>query len=109
VKRGDIYLVQKGLKKDPKSIRPFVIVSRQALIDSKFSTIICAPVYSSYEELSTQVSIGTREGLKKKSAIFCDNLMSIEKKRLTYYIGMLSQSKIKELDKALANALDLIV
>lgn len=41
-----------------------MIVSRQALIDSRFSTAICAPVYSRGAELATQVPVGPDEGLK---------------------------------------------
>jgi hypothetical protein len=37
----------------PRQYRTFVIVSRQALIDSRFSTVICAPVFTSGEGRST--------------------------------------------------------
>jgi mRNA interferase MazF len=40
---------------DPKRYRVFVVVSRQVLADSRFSTVICAPVFSSGEGLSTHV------------------------------------------------------
>jgi len=46
MKRGDFYRVYKGNKNDPKSHRVFMVVSRQLLIDSQFSTIICAPIHS---------------------------------------------------------------
>ncbi len=46
MKRGELYQVYKP-GGDRKLYRTFVIESRQALIDSKFSTVICAPVYSS--------------------------------------------------------------
>lgn len=49
------------------------------MIDSKFSTVICAPVYSRYDGLSTQFEVGISEGLKAASSIFCDELISIEK------------------------------
>ena len=50
--------------RDPKRFRVFVVVSRQALIDSRFSTIICAPVYSTRHGLATQVDVGLNEGLR---------------------------------------------
>jgi len=43
--RGELYRVYKP-GNDPKPYRTFVIVSRQVLIDSKFSTVICAPVFT---------------------------------------------------------------
>ena len=62
--RGDMYRVAKPSARDPKRFRVFVVVSRQVLIDSKFSTVICAPVYSAHHGLSTQVAVGPDEGLR---------------------------------------------
>jgi mRNA interferase MazF len=47
MKRGDFFRVYRGAQHDPKDYRVYLIVSRQELIDSPFSTVICAPVYSS--------------------------------------------------------------
>ena len=107
MKRGDLYRVYKGSTTDPKRYRVFVIVSRQVLIDSKFSTVICAPIYSSFEGLSSQVSVGIDEGLKHDSSIYCDELISIPNKSLTNFIGTLSAEKLIQLDKALSIALAL--
>ena len=105
--RGEFYRVHKGASHDPKKFRVFVIVSRQVLIDSKFSTVICAPIYSSYDGLSTQVKVGIEEGLKHESGIHCDELVSIPKSLLTHYIGALSPKKMAQLDDALWVALGL--
>ncbi|MBI2340150.1 MAG: type II toxin-antitoxin system PemK/MazF family toxin [Deltaproteobacteria bacterium] len=107
MKRGDLYRVYKPGKADPRRFRVFIVVSRQVLIDSRFSTVICAPVYSRFDGLSTQVPLGTSEGLKHDSAIHCDELVSIQKSRLTNFIGTLSDKKIGELDKALSISLAL--
>src|SRR5271165_476699 len=101
MKRGDLYRVYKGSKNDTKDFRVFIIVSRQTLIDSKFSTVICAPIYSRFDGLSTQVEVGIEEGLKKNSSIFCDELISVEKSRLTDFIGSLSDSKHERLNHCL--------
>ena len=71
--RGDLYLVRKPGVQDPKKQRVFVVVSRQALIDSKFSSVICAPVYSRHDGLSTQVPVGIDAGLKKIQAFTAMN------------------------------------
>jgi mRNA interferase MazF len=107
VKRGELYRVYKGSTEDPKKSRVFVVVSRQLLIDSRFSTVICAPVYSVHDGLSTQVEIGTDEGLKHTSSIHCDELVSIPKSKLTDFVGSLSMSKLNLLETALIAALDL--
>ena len=107
MKRGEFYLVKKPGSNDPKKQRVFVVVSRQALIDSRFSTLTCAPVYSRHDALSTQVAAGIREGLKKDSSIHCDELASLPKSGLTHYVGYLGDRRVRELDASLAIALDL--
>ena len=107
MKRGELYRVYKGSSNDPKDYRVFVIVSRQVLIDSRFSTVICAPIFSNYEGLSTQVIIGINEGLKHDSAIHCDELISIRKNMLTNFVGILSEDKITELNEALKISLEI--
>jgi len=77
------------------------------LIESRFSTVICAPVYTSYDGLSTQVAVGVDEGLKHDSSLHCDELVSLPKSALTDYVGSLSAAKIEELDQALRMALQL--
>jgi len=106
MKRGELYRVHKP-GGDPKQYRTFIVVSRQVLIDSKFSTVVCAPVFSSGEGLSTQVAVGTEEGLKHPSWIMCDNLVSLRKGDLTQFVGSLPAPRLVELDRALKMALDL--
>ena len=105
MRRGDLYRVTHPSARDPKKHRIFVVLSRQVLISSRFSTVICAPIYSSYHGLTTQVLIGTDEGLKHESSIHCDELVSLPKSSLANFIGVLSQPKIDELNKALKVAL----
>ena len=107
MKRGDLFRVYRGSPIDTKKYRVFVIVSRQILIESHFSTVICAPVYSSYDGLDTQVMIGIDEGMKYDCAIHCDELISIPKYSLTNFIASLSSQKIKQLNRALKVALEL--
>src|SRR5271165_6902301 len=98
MKRGDVYRVHRP-QGDPKRHRTYVVVSRQPLIDSTFSTVICAPVFSDGDGLATQVAVGPNEGLKRESWILCDNLRSLRKAELTQFIGSLSYSKVAELDE----------
>lgn len=104
MRRGDIYRVFKP-QEDPKRYRFYVVVSRQELIDSGYSTVICAPVHTNGRSLSTQVAVGLDEGLKHESWVICDNLRSMYKSALTQFVGSLSRSKQTEVDLALAIAL----
>ncbi len=107
MKRGDLYRIPQPPGQDPKKFRVFVVVSRNALISSRFSTVICAPIYSVHDGLATQVLVGLDEGLKHESSIHCDALMSLPKTMLTHYVGSLPSEKIDELNLALQIALDL--
>lgn len=93
MRHGELFRVAKPSSRDPKKHRVFVIVSRQALIDTGYSTVGCAPVYSSYHGLASQVLVGTDEGLKHPSSIPCDDLVSLPKSVLTNFVGVLSQTK----------------
>lgn len=105
--RGDIFLVRRPSAADPKRRRALVVVSRQLLIESRYDTVICAPVYSKYLRLETQVEVGEPEGLKHDSAIHCDGLLSIAKARLTDFVGSLGVAKLSELQVALRVALQI--
>jgi mRNA interferase MazF len=107
VKRGEFYRVANPSGKDPRKSRVFVVVSRQVLIDSRFSTVICAPIYSTHDGLSTQVLVGVEEGLKHDSSVHCDELVSLPKSLLTNFVGSLSPKKMDELNRALSIALDI--
>jgi len=105
MRRGELYRVRKGNKNDPKDYRVYLIVSRQLVIKSNFSTVICAPVFSNYKGIPTQIKIGINEGLKHDSAIYCDDLISIPKSLLTDFVGALSDAKMDEVNTALRIAL----
>jgi len=61
------------------------------------------------KDLYTSVlTVGVAEALKHDSAIHCDELVSLAKSVLTDYIGSLAASRISELDRALAVALELL-
>lgn len=104
MKRGDLYRVRHP-SGDKKRSRVFVVVSRPTLIESRFSTVICAPVYSQRHGLASEVEVGTAEGLKHDSSVLCDALVSLSKAQLNDYVGALSPRRIPELDRALRVAL----
>ena len=106
MRRGEIYRIHRT-GDDPKRHRSFVIVSRQALLETRFSSVICAPIFTVGQALVTQVLIGPNEGMKHQSWIMCDNLASVRKSELTQFVGSLSYVKLVELDNALRVALGL--
>lgn len=107
MKRGDMYLLRRPGGGNPRKQRVMIVVSRQALVDSRFPTVVCAPVFTRGHGLETEVSVGPEDGLKHSSWIGCDGLVSIPKSRLTDFVGSLSPEKLSRLWQALRIALDL--
>src|SRR5579871_2716543 len=107
MRRGDIYRVAESTTGDATRYRLFLVVSRQALLDSQHSTAVCAPVYSTRIGLSTEVPVGAAEGLRQDGSVHCDVLMSLPKSRLTHRIGGLAAARFPALDRALVSALGL--
>jgi mRNA interferase MazF len=105
VKRGEIYLVKHPTHRDPMRRRAFVVVSRQILIESRFATVVCAPIFTTRAGLETQVPVGVNEGLKHDSAVHCDELVSLPKAALTNYLGALSGAQVERLNRSLKVAL----
>ncbi len=108
MKRGEIYLVKhatRRARRDPRRRRAFVVVSRQILIESRFATVVCAPIFTTRAGIETQVPVGVHEGLKHDSAVHCDELVSLPKAALTDYLGTLSSVKMEDLNRSLRVAL----
>ncbi len=93
---------------DPRRQRVYLIVSREQLLASRYSRIICAPVYSQRGGLPTEVNIGVEEGLKVASAVRCDELTSVSRDSLRRFIGRLPPEKMREVARAMAVALDIM-
>ena len=72
---------------------------------SACSSVICAPIFTHWQDLSTQVAVGPAFGLKRESSIHCDGLMSLEKTKLTDFVWQLDTEELRELDVALIAAL----
>ena len=107
MKRGDMYLLKHPGGEDPRKQRVMAVVSRQALIDSRFPTVVCAPVFTRGHGLETEVAVGPEDGLKHPSWIASDGLVSIPKSRLTNFVGGLSPERLSRLSQALRIALDI--
>jgi mRNA interferase MazF len=87
-----------------------VVVSRNFVADNDdVSTVICAPVYSEILGLRSEVELGPEDGLPRDSALRCDFLTLMFKRKLTHFVGTLPTDRIRELNRALQYALDLPV
>lgn len=107
LRRGEIYWLEPP-PADPRRFRAFVVVSRPAFLSVPYSTVICAPIYSRFSGVASEIAVGVESGLKWPSYVRCDELMSLPRARLTRYLGALSPDSVDALDRALAIALGLL-
>ena len=108
MKRGEIYRTAERSPERGGKPGFYVVVSRTFIAENDdVSTVICAPVYSRVLGLSTEVVVGPDEGLPRTSAVRCDFLALMFKRKLTAFVASLPSRKVSELNRALAIALDL--
>lgn len=111
IKRGDIYYAELNpvIGSEQGGTRPVLIISND--IGNRHSpTVIVAAITSRVHtkaKLPTHTAIRDFEGLNKDSIILLEQIRTIDKKRLQEYIGMLSESEMARVDKALAISISL--
>jgi len=108
VRRGEIYRTSEKVPERGGKPGFYVVVSRSFIAATDdIATVMCAPIYSGLLGLDTEVVVGAEEGLPKTSSIRCDFLMLMFKSKLTGFVSTLPAPKQRELNRALAVALDL--
>ncbi len=106
MKRGEIY--RTGEKVAERGHKPgfYIVVSRDFIAENDdVATVVCAPVYSETLGIRSETLVGIDDGLPQDSAIRCDFLTLMFKRKLTAFVGVLSGRKMAELDAALTYAL----
>ena len=103
--RGDLFYADLSpvIGSEQGGVRPVVII--QNYIGNKFSpTTIVAAITSvkNKSSMPTHVNVGKDVGgLPKDSVILLEQIRTIDKRRLREKIGRMTDSKMKEIDKAL--------
>ena len=111
IKRGDIFYADLNpvIGSEQGGTRPVLVISND--IGNRHSpTVIVAAITSRVHtkaKLPTHTAIRDFEGLNKDSIILLEQIRTIDKKRLQEYIGMLSESEMARVDKALAVSVSL--
>jgi mRNA interferase MazF len=106
--RGEIYRVREPDARRGHKPGYYVVVARNFIATAEeLDTVMCAPVYSTWRRLETEVIIHEEDGVDHPSSIRCDFLMLLRKDRLQHLVGSLSEPKLLELNRAIAVALGL--
>ncbi len=84
-----------------------MVVSRAELLASRYSSVVCVPLYSNFAGTPTEVALDETSGLKQLSYARCDELTSVARTRLTDFLGRVPSHKLSELARAMATALEI--
>lgn len=110
VRRGDIYYAD--LSKDKVDsvcgVRPVLIVQNNK--GNAHSTSYVAALITSKPKkfLPTHITLGDKFGLRKKSTVLCEHLITVRREMLMDYIGTIVNTEYeRKLNKALSVSLEL--
>ncbi len=103
--KGEIYLADLSpvVGSEQGGIRPVIIVQNN--IGNKYSTTVIISAITSKlnkAKLPTHVEIeGSNFGLAKNSIVLCEQVRTIDKRRLKMKLGMVDDATMRKIDKAL--------
>ena len=110
--RGDLYYADlgHGIGSEQKGTRPVVIIQNN--VGNKHSpTVIIAAITSKANikaKLPTHYYLQPGNGLDLPSLVLLEQIRTVDKRRLSYYIGRLDEKQIQGINHALAISVGLI-
>ena len=108
IKRGQIYYADLSpvIGSEQGGLRPVLIVSND--IGNKHAPIVIAVAITSRTRkfrLPTQVLLDTSCGLCKESMVECEQMRTLDKRRLKGFIGIINDEEMKQINQAIAISL----
>ena len=88
----------------PIGSRPALLLMRDEAYERR-SQVILSPITTRVRELPTEVALGIEEGLMLPSVVNLDVIMTSNKDLLSRHLGVVSQSKMRQVEDALRFAL----
>jgi mRNA interferase MazF len=87
--------------------RPVLVLTRE-LVRPHLTRVTVAPITTNVRGLSTEVPVGTINGLDDESVVSCDNILTVPSSDLGRRVGYLQPSQEPELAEAIRTAFDLV-
>lgn len=103
MKRGDIRWYT---FKAPDNKRPVMILTRDSVLDY-LNEVTVAPTTSTLRDIPSEVFLSKDDGMQKECAINFDHIQTVSTIKIGRLITGLSESKLKEVSKAVQFALEL--
>ena len=79
---------------------PVLVLTRPEVIEL-LHTVMVAPITSTIRGAPGEVVVGIEEGLKQDSAVNLDHVQTVDKTRLTRFVGTVGPRKMKDVCRAL--------
>jgi len=109
VKRGDLFYADLNpiIGSEQGGLRPVIIIQNNT--GNRHSpTVIVAPITISHKKPKLPIHVNINSGLlKKNSIVLCEQLRTIDKKRLHNYIGRLNEEIMDLIGSAVNISLEL--
>lgn len=86
--------------------RPVLVLTRE-IVRPYLNRVTVAPITSTIRGLSTEVPVGSANGLDHDSVVGCDNIVTIPKSALSRHVGYLLPEQEQDLTAAIQAAFDL--
>ena len=112
IRRGDIFIADLNpvVGSEQGGVRPVVVVQNDR--GNRFSpTVICAAMTSrlTKNDLPTHVWVSAKDsGLKCDSLVLCEQLRTLEKRRLHTHVGRMNDLVLRRVEAALRAALGMV-
>lgn len=88
--------------------RPVLVLTRERARGA-LARVTVAPITSTVRGVSTEVVVGTRNGLDHDCVVSCDNIRTVPAGRLGRMVGLLGEDQEADLARAIVSAFDLRV
>lgn len=88
--------------------RPALILTRQSALPV-LSWVTVAPITSTVRGLTSEVSVGVRNGLDHDSVVSCDNVTTVRQDAIGATIGLFFEDQEPALARAVSDAFDLFL
>jgi mRNA interferase MazF len=109
-RRGEVWLVDFGdpVGRDQSGTRPAVVVSADALNESRAGVVVVVPVATAHRGLPSHVEIDRgSSGLDEVSYAKCEDVKSVSEQRLLGRLGVVDHGAMFQAARALRFLLDL--
>jgi mRNA interferase MazF len=96
-RRGEVWLAELD------NVRPIIVLTRDPL-GAVLNAVIAAPVTSTIRALSTEVSVGPEDGVRRESVANLDNVQLVARARLIRRVGRARPASMTAICSALSIA-----